>query len=39
MVDKVTTVPRSKLVEHVGIVSATTRTELSRALIVFLGIA
>lgn len=39
MVDKVTTVPRSKLGEYVGVVSDTTMVELSRALIVFLGMA
>lgn len=39
MVDKVTTMPRSKLGEHIGIVSDTTMLALSRAMIVFLGIA
>lgn len=39
MVDKVTTMPRSKLGEHIGVVPDTTMLALSRALIVFLGIA
>jgi mRNA interferase MazF len=39
MVDKVTTLPRSKLGEHIGTVSDTTILALSRALIVFLGLA
>lgn len=39
MVDKVTTMPRSKLGEHIGAVPDTTMLALSRALIVFLGIA
>lgn len=39
MVDKVTTIPRSKLGEHMGVVSDTTMLALSRALVVFLGIA
>jgi mRNA interferase MazF len=39
MVDKVTTIPRSKLGEYVGAVSDTTMVELSRALIVFFGMA
>ena len=38
MVDKVTTMPRSKLGEHIGAVSDTTMLTLSRALVVFLGI-
>jgi mRNA interferase MazF len=39
MVDKVTTMPRAKLAEHIGAVADTTMLALSRALIVFLGIA
>jgi mRNA interferase MazF len=39
MVDKITTMPRSKLGEYIGAVSDTTMLTLSRALIVFLGIA
>lgn len=39
MIDKVTTMPRSKLGHHIGSVSDTTMLALSRALIVFLGIA
>ncbi|MGI8947523.1 MAG: type II toxin-antitoxin system PemK/MazF family toxin [Ornithinimicrobium sp.] len=39
MVDKVTTMPRTKLGEHIGAVSDTTMLALSRSLIVFLGIA
>lgn len=39
MVDKVTTIPRSKLGERIGTVSDTTMLVVSRALIVLLGIA
>jgi mRNA interferase MazF len=39
MVDKVTTMPRSKLGEHVGAVTDTDMLALSRALVVFLGLA
>lgn len=39
MVDKVTTMPRTKLGAHIGAVSDTTMLTLSRVLIVFLGIA
>jgi mRNA interferase MazF len=39
MVDKLTTMPRSKLGEHIGEVSDTGMLVLSRALVVFLGIA
>lgn len=39
MVDKVTTMPRAKLAEHIGTVSDTTMLVMSRAPIVFLGIA
>ncbi len=39
MVDKLTTMPRSKLGQHVGEVSDTEMLALSRALVVFLGIA
>lgn len=39
MVDKVTTMPRSKLGEHIGQVSDTEMLALSRSLVVFLGLA
>lgn len=39
MVDKLTTMPRSKLDEHIGGVSDTEMLALSRALVVFLGLA
>ncbi len=39
MVDKLTTVPRSKLGERVGEVSYTDMLTLSRSLVVFLGLA
>lgn len=39
MVDKVTTMPRSKLDAHIGDVSDTAMLALSRALVVFLGLA
>lgn len=39
MVDKLTTMPRSKLGERIGQVSDTDMLALSRALVVFLGIA
>jgi mRNA interferase MazF len=39
MVDKITTVPRSKLGEHIGGLSADDMIRLSRALVVFLGLA
>jgi mRNA interferase MazF len=39
MVDKVTTMPRSKLGEHIGAVTDTDMLALSRALVVFLGLA
>ena len=39
MVDKVTTVPRSKLGERVGHLSDDDMIRLSRALVVFLGLA
>jgi len=39
MVDKLTTMPRSKLGEHIGKVSDTDLLALSRALVVFLGLA
>jgi mRNA interferase MazF len=38
MVDKVTTVPRSKLGEHVGVLSKAHLAELERLLLVFLGL-
>jgi mRNA interferase MazF len=39
MVDKLITMPRSKLGEHIGTVSDTDLLALSRALVVFLGLA
>jgi mRNA interferase MazF len=39
MVDKVTTIPRSKLGERVGQLSDDDTIRLSRALVVFLGLA
>jgi len=39
MVDKLTTMPRSKLGEHIGQVPDTDMLALSRALVVFLGLA
>ena len=39
MVDKLTTMPRSKPGEHIGGVSETDMLALSRALVVFLGLA
>ncbi len=39
MVDKLTTMPRSKLGERVGAVSDTDMLTLSRSLVVFLGLA
>ena len=39
MVDKVTTVPRSKLGEHIGELSDEDMIRLARALVVFLGFA
>jgi mRNA interferase MazF len=39
MLDKVTTMPRSKLGERIGQVSDTEMVALSRGLIVFLGLA
>lgn len=39
MVDKLTTMPRSRLGEHIGEVSDTDMLALSRALVVFLGLA
>lgn len=39
MVDKITTMPRAKLGDHIGTVSESTMLTLSRSLIVFLGIA
>jgi mRNA interferase MazF len=38
MVDKVTTVPRSKIGEHVGVLSKAHLAELERSLLVFLGL-
>jgi mRNA interferase MazF len=38
MLDKVTTMPRSKLGERIGKVSDTAMLELSRRLVVFLGL-
>lgn len=39
MLDKVTTMPRSKLSERIGQVSDTDMVALSRCLVVFLGLA
>jgi len=39
MVDKLTTMPRSKLGQYIGDVSDTDLLALSRALVVFLGLA
>jgi mRNA interferase MazF len=39
MIDKVTTIPRSKLGEHVGELADDDMIRLSRALVVFLGLA
>ena len=39
MIDKLTTMPRSKLGEHIGDVSDTDMLALSRALVVLLGLA
>jgi mRNA interferase MazF len=39
VIDKLTTMPRSKLDEHIGEVSDTDLLALSRALVVFLGLA
>lgn len=39
MVDKITTVPRSKIGEHVGRLSDEEMVRLGRALLVFLGLA
>lgn len=39
MLDKVTTMPRAKLGEHIGSVSDTDMLTLSRSLVVFLGLA
>ena len=39
MVDKLTTVPRSKLGEHVGRLNDEDMVRLGRAIMVFLGLA
>ena len=39
VVDKLTTMPRSKLGQHIGEVSDTDMLALARALVVFLGLA
>ena len=39
MVDKITTVPRRKVGEHVGSLDAEDLVRLNRALVVFLGLA
>lgn len=39
MVDKLTTMPRSKLGQHIGTVPDTHMLTLARALVVFLGLA
>ena len=39
MVDKVTTVPRTRLGKHIGHLAAEDMTKLERALVVFMGLA
>ncbi len=39
MVDKITTVPRSKLGERIGQLTDDDRTRLARSIVVFLGLA
>lgn len=39
MVDKITTIPRSKLGERVGVLADVDMVRLNRAIIVFLGLA
>jgi mRNA interferase MazF len=39
MIDKVTAVPRTRLRQHVGALETTEMLHLSRALVVFLGLA
>lgn len=39
MVDKITTIPRSKLGERIGLLSDDDMIRLSRALVVFVGLA
>ena len=39
MVDKITTMPRSKAGEHIGRLAAADMTRLGRAIVVFLGLA
>lgn len=39
MTDKITTVPRTKIGGRVGVLSADQMTQVSRSLVVFLGIA
>ncbi len=39
MVDKVTTIPRSKLGDRVGVLAGADMLRLNRALVVFLGVA
>jgi mRNA interferase MazF len=39
MVDKVTTIPRSKLGERVGVLAGIDMIRLNRAIVVFLGLA
>jgi mRNA interferase MazF len=39
MVDKLTTIPRSKLGEHIGVLAGIDMIRLNRAIVVFLGLA
>jgi mRNA interferase MazF len=39
MVDKITTVPKSKLEDHIGALDPEDLVRLDRALLVFLGLA
>jgi mRNA interferase MazF len=39
MVDKITTIPRSKLGERVGVLAGIDMIRLNRAIVVFLGLA
>jgi mRNA interferase MazF len=39
MVDKITTIPRSKLGERMGVLAAVDMIRLNRAIVVFLGLA
>jgi mRNA interferase MazF len=39
MVDKITTIPRSKLGDRIGSLTGTDVVRLNRAIVVFLGVA